>query len=183
MIIRTENVRTHELTGRQVRCINARKNGSTIFTHARVGEWLVWTETDGGRNAGRMLGRVDAGPVTSETPEYRSPAVEGWISVLALSQDMSFAMIRWINPEHVISVSAPPAALLAFMTGPLPSPAMVHKLSAYGTLSESYVANVPHHVTAFKAGVGPAAWDAGIRRECPTCLRGIKAKERHVCKG
>jgi hypothetical protein len=39
---------------------------------------------------------------------------------------------------------------------------MVHKLSAYGTLSQDYIDKVPHHVAAWTSGVSPAAYDCGV---------------------
>jgi hypothetical protein len=109
-----------------------------------------------------MLGRVSARDASS--PRFDIPAVEGSLSVLTLSDDCCYAYIRWVKPEDVRGIrKTPPAAFLAFMTGPLPSPDVVHKLSHYGTLSQSYIHHVDHHVEAFKAGVSPAAWDAGVR--------------------
>jgi hypothetical protein len=176
--IKTEHIRRHELSGRKVRCANTPNYGSDV----RPGAWITYREeyTDGSfsRCVGRVLGRIEwAEPVSGDTRD-----VTGHLSVLAFADDFSHAYIRWIDPADVLtSREAPPAAMLAFAAGPLPTPDMVHRLSAYGTLSENYVANAAHHIEAFRLGVSPAAYDAGIRSVCDKCGRGIREGETHAC--
>ena len=163
--IQTEHVRQHELSDQQVKCFNTGV-GMTDGWIAKTGDWITYAEnsgTDGScYRSGRMLGRVDAPYVHDE--KYPCEEVKGYLSVLALSDDCCYAYIRWIKPEDVRGIrKQPPAAFLAFMTGTLPDAEMVHKLSAYGTLSESYIDKVPHHIEAWKTGVSPAAYDCGVR--------------------
>jgi hypothetical protein len=168
--IETENVRAHELSDRAVRCPDALDHDrqSRYGVKAKTGMWITYRDLDAdGRSfhyrSGRVLGRVDA-PYVPDA-KYPCEKIDGYVSVLALSDDLHYAYIRWIKPENVAIVSAtPPAKLLTWITGPLPSADMVHKLSAYGTLSERYIDGVDHHVNAWKHGVSPSAWDAGIRK-------------------
>lgn len=162
--IRTEHVREHELSDQQIKCFKTGVGMSDGYI-AKPGDWITYEEKttdDCSRSrAGRMLGRVKASAVIGQ---YPSPAIDGYLSVLALSDDCTYAYIRWVAPEDVRGIrKTPPAAFLAFMTGELPDATIVHQLSAYGTLSDRYIANMPHHVQAFEAGVSPAAWDAGVR--------------------
>lgn len=170
--IQTEHVRAHTLTQRAVHCPNALDwdRQTRYGVKARLGDWITYGETrtnsDGSNpsthyRTGRVLGRIEAPALEGQ---YPSPAVDGWISVLALSDSLQHAYIRWVDPAEVTEISArPPAKLLAWMTGPLPAPDLVHKLSAYGTLSESYIDKADHHLNAWKHGVSPAAWDSGLR--------------------
>ena len=173
--IQTENVRWHELSDRAIACPNARDydRQSPYGVKAKTGMWITFrentTNVDGSNpltrlRSGRVLGRVDAPSVPSE--KYPCERIEGYVSVLALADNMQHAYIRWIKPEDVAEVSAnPPAKLLAWITGPLPNADIVHKLSHYGTLSENYIGNAPHHIKAFELGVSPAAYDCGVRKD------------------
>lgn len=163
--IQTEHVRAHELSDRAVALPNALDHDrqSRYGVKAKTGMWITYRDDSGTRN-GRVLGRVEAPFVPSSNPEYTCEHIEGYVSVLVLSENMQHAYIRWIKPEDVTEVStAPPAKLLAWMTGELPTADLVHKLSHYGTLSERYIDQVDHHVNAWQHGVSPAAWDAGVR--------------------
>lgn len=156
--IQTEHVRRHTLTDQQVKCFKTFGGDGYV---AKTGDWITYTEENQYRS-GRMLGRVDAPAVPHDT--YPCEKIEGYLSVLAISDDLTYAYIRWVKPEDVRTIHKnPPAAFLAFMTGPLPDADMVHKLSHYGTLSQSYIHLVEHHINAWSHGVSPAAWDAGVR--------------------
>lgn len=177
--IQTEHVRQHELSDRAVPCPNALDHDrqSRYGVKAKTGMWITYCERHAGGDfqyrSGRMLGRVTAGAVDGK---YPSEAIDGWLSVLALADDMHFAYIRWVKPEDVaVVMQNPPAKLLAWITGPIPDATIVHKLSAYGTLTERYVENVPHHVDAFKLGISPSAYDRGIRGTCAQCGAGVFA--------
>lgn len=176
--INGQHVRRHEVSERKVRCPNVPNYGCDV----RPGYWITYREayTDGtaGKRVARVLGRIEwAEPVSHETDDVR-----GYLSVLACSDDLHHAFPRWVNPDDVLTaLERPPAAMLAFLSADLPKPDMVHRLSEYGTLSESYVANAAHHIEAFKLGVSPSAYDHGIRSVCPECGRGIKAEEVHAC--
>lgn len=168
--ITTEHVRTHELSDRAIDLPNALDHDkqTRYGVKAKTGMWITYRDTNASGEpcvyrSGRVLGRVDAPFVQHD--KYPCERIEGYVSVLALSDNMQHAYIRWIAPKDVAEVSVnPPAKLLAFMTGPLPSADIVHKLSNYGTLSENYIGNVPHHIKAFEAGVSPAAYDCGVRK-------------------
>lgn len=156
--IQTEHVRQHELSDQQVKCFHTATGMSDGYI-AKPGDWITYVEDGNGYRSGRMLGRVEAPAVPDD--KYPCEAINGHLSILVLSDDCCHAYIRWVRPEDVRGIrKSPPAAFLAFMTGTLPDPEMVHKLSAYGTLSERYIDKVEHHVTAWKAGKSPAAWDA-----------------------
>lgn len=167
--IRTEHVREHELSDRAVLLPNAldHDHQTRYGVKAKTGMWITYRENDAAGNpmhyrSGRVLGRVDAPAVPSE--RFPCERIEGFVSVLALSDSMQYAYIRWINPADVAEVSIyPPAKLMAWITGPLPDADIVHKLSHYGTISESYIGQADHHIKAFKAGVSPAAYDAGVQ--------------------
>lgn len=175
--IQTEYVRAHTLSDRGVRCPGAMDHDtqSRYTAVAKTGRWITYRETDAAGavfmyRCGRVLGRVEAGPVQGPDP---TPAIDGYISVLALSDTMQYAYIRWVNPDDVAEVSSTtPAALLAWITGVLPDADLVHKLSHYGTLSASYIHLADHHVNAWQHGVSPAAWDRGVRGICPICKSG-----------
>lgn len=157
--IETATVRRHTLSDRGVRCPNTPRYGCTV----KPGWWVQYRESyvDGtsGTRVGRVLGRVDA-PASGDIP-----AIVGHVSVLALSDLLTYGYIRWIAPEDILEATAqPPARLLAWITGPLPTPDLVHRLADYGTVSEEYIDNSDHHIRAWKAGVSPAAWDAGVRK-------------------
>jgi hypothetical protein len=164
--IRTEHVRAHELSDRAVKCPNALDHDqqTRYGVKAKTGAWVTYKETytDGSSQTrhGRVLGRVAARAIADDVKD-----IDGHLSVLALSDNMQHAYIRWIDPKDVTEVSVnPPAALLAWVLQPqLPDADMVHKLSAYGTLSSSYINLADHHINAWKHGVSPAAWDAGLR--------------------
>lgn len=164
--IHTEHVRAHTLSDRQVKCLHT-GIGMSHGWIAKTGDWITYVEKHNGYRCGRMLGRVTA--PDASTQEFDIPAIDGHLSVLQLSDDCCHAYIRWINPEDVRGIrKSPPAAFLAFMTGALPTADIVHKLSEYGTLSQSYVHLVPHHINAWAHGVSPAAWDAGVRPDADT---------------
>lgn len=163
--IRTEHGRTHELSERQIDTPNAYDNSrqTRYGVKVRPGNWIVYreeyTDQSFARRVGRVLGRVEAPAVPDA--KYPCERIDGHISVLALANDLSHAYIRWVDPADVLEVrDTPPAKLLAWITGELPNPEMVHKLSAYGTLSERHIDKVDHHVTAWRAGMSPAAYDA-----------------------
>lgn len=175
--IHTEHVRAHTLSDRAVDLPNALDHDrqTRYGVQAKTGMWITYRD-DGHMRSGRVLGRVEAPHV----PDSRYPcdAIDGYLSVLALADNMQHAYIRWINPVDVAEVSTvPPTRLLAFITGPLPTADIVHRLSEYGTLSERYVEHVDHHVKAFECGVSPAAYDAGVRAICLTCGHGKPAKD------
>lgn len=159
--IQTEHVRAHQLDDRAVSCPNARDydRQSPYGVKAKTGMWITFKEGDDRIRSGRVLGRVTAEPIAPDPP------MECYVSVLCLSDHMTHAYIRWVDPADVLEVSAQaPAKLLAWISGPMPTADLVHKLSAYGTLSESYVDKVDHHINAWEHGVSPAAWDAGVRK-------------------
>jgi len=184
--IRTEHVRQHELSDRAVIVPNALDHDAQLRygVKAKTGMWVTYRETDATGNqsnvrSGRMLGRVDAPFVAASNPEYNCPKIDGYLSVLALADSMQHAYIRWIDPADVVEVSLhPPAKLLAWISGPLPDPDIVHKLSAYGTLSESYIEKADHHVNAWKHGVSPAAWDAGVGK--PTETKDVNSSSKKL---
>lgn len=171
--IKTDSVREHTLTDRKVACPGAfdhdRQSRYGVF--AKTGDWIIYRATDAAGNewqyrAGRVLGRVDAPFVPDD--RYPCKAIKGHISVLAFSDNMQFAYIRWIDPKDVAEVSKhPPSKLFAFMTGKLPDAEMVHKLADYGTISERHIDKADHHINAWKHGVSPAAWDSGVRSPKP----------------
>lgn len=166
--IQTEHVRAHELSDQQVKCFSTAVGMSDGYV-AKPGDWITYREHYTGSDltgtrCGRMLGRVEAPDASSS--RFDIPAVKGHLSILALSDDCCYAYIRWVAPEDVLGIrKQPPAAFLAFMTGPLPDPDLVHKLENYGTLSQSYIDKVPHHINAWRHGMSPAAWDATHRKE------------------
>ena len=176
--ISTQTVREHVLSDRAVKIpyeagAMDHDTMSRYGVTVKTGMWITYKEryTDNSFNYahGRVLGRVEADAVNGQFP---SPRIDGHISVLQLSQHMTHAYIRWVDPMDVTEVSLkPPQKLLAWITGELPSAEMVHKLADYGTLSERYIDRVDHHINAWEHGVSPSAWDAGVRssKPCATC--------------
>lgn len=86
---------------------NTYRGGSGV-SHARPGYWLTWLDANRMRN-GRVLGRID---------KSDGDDCEGFIAVMALSDNATHAYIRWVNPVDVREChEAPPRALLAWLTG------------------------------------------------------------------
>lgn len=154
--IKTDHVRDHILSDRAVPCPNARDydRQSTYGVKAKTGMWVTYNDGDSAVRYGRVLGRVDADG--SDDVER----IDGHLSVLVLADNHQHAYIRWIDPTDVLEVGTTlPSKLLAWMTGPMPTADIVHKLSAYGTLSERYADKIAHHVEAFEQGMSPIAYD------------------------
>jgi len=170
--ITIDGIRAHTLSDKSVRCPNALDHDrqTRYGVKASTGMWITYREDTNGDishyRSGRVLGCIDyCAPI--DDPRFPSPGIAGdMISVLALADNHQHAYVRWVKPEDVTEVSEhPPAKLLAWITGPLPNAERVHQLAHYGTLSESYIDNVQHHVHAWDHGVSPCAWDAGVRKD------------------
>lgn len=112
-----------------------------VELYAKPGHWITWS--DGSMRTGRVLGRI-------ECAEYAVGVgtcdVRGWLGVMQLSDDLTHAYVRFVNPEWVVTCYAnPPAQLLAWIAGTdwPKSAAEIPRLLAmaeYGTCSESYIA-------------------------------------------
>lgn len=85
---------------KQVRCPNTSHGGYDKYK-AQVGDIVLFNES-GHSLVGRMIGRIVYAPPCGETP-----AIRNYILVIALSQDMTFSMERWVNPADVMRVQAP----------------------------------------------------------------------------
>jgi len=82
---------------------------------AQFGDMVMFRE---GHNLelGRIISRINYAPVIGDD----SPAIRGWLCVAVFSQDMSFIMERWINPETIERCYTPrpqQIALMSFMFG------------------------------------------------------------------
>jgi|SRR5215469_4828237 len=106
----------------------------------------------------RSLGRI-------KTCDNDGEDCRGWVCALVLGLSGSHAYVRWIDPASVRQVIDCPSKLAAFFFAEkLPyDNDMILNLAAYGTLSELFIDRADHHVTAWRAGVSPAAYDAGVR--------------------
>lgn len=64
---------------------------------ARSGDWISWDDCNdpGFPRSGRVLGRL------TEMPNDGLENCVGWLAVYAMSTDMSYGYIRWVNPEWV----------------------------------------------------------------------------------
>jgi hypothetical protein len=80
---------------RQVRLPNASHLGYDKWK-AQRGDVIVYREGEGTRT-GRVLGRVAYAP-----PEGEIGAITDHLYVLALSDDLSHAYIRWVDPADVV---------------------------------------------------------------------------------
>ena len=123
------------------------------------GDVFTYDNGDGQTHVARSLGRI------SKIDDGMEDA-RGWIVALVLGAAADHAFVRWIDPRWVREVRDAPAKFAAFFfSAELPhSPDMLLKLAEYGTLSEQFIDKADHHVEAWRAGVSPAAWNAGVRK-------------------
>jgi hypothetical protein len=150
-----------KIDNRKVICKN-----STLIGHStnvcKAGDFFTYC-TDGAQtHLARSLGRVSAPSLSPND----SP-IKGYILAMVLSNDATFAFERWVNPDDVLSVNPVPTHMAAFFFAPtIPYDAeMIRRLGEHGTLSDEFIENAAHHVAAWNAGVSPAAFNAGIKKE------------------
>ena len=105
---------------------------------AKPGMFVRW---DGGH--GRIIATIDYAPPLGETPE-----IKGWLLVMTLSDDLSFAYERWIDPKDVIECRPWPTKFFLWMAQPtLPyDPYTIRRLMEYGTLNDEYIDNISTRV-------------------------------------
>lgn len=105
---------------KQVICRNSSHIGFSKVK-ARVGDIVVYG--DGSqtqfetRNVGRVIGRIVYAPALDANEQ----PIRNWLLVAVLSNDLTFVMERWVNPEHVTQVFEPQEKtqkMLAFFFSP-----------------------------------------------------------------
>lgn len=144
-------VRACTLTQESVSCPNAYdvRAHSGYSVKARPGDWLSFAEDGESLRYGRVLGRVQAPAIPHE--RYPCEPFDG-IAVLALSvESLQHAFVQWVPVKNVRTVGNPPAALLAWMTGPMPRPDECHTLSHGGYISETAVGKIPEELKRIQA--------------------------------
>ena len=104
-------MRRAKYSAKKVRLPNVPVFGFNV-QEAKPGHWVMWDE--GSRRVGRVLGRIEHAQFNDGNLED----VRGWLAVMQLSDNMTHAYIRWIDPARVVECyEKPPAALLAWITG------------------------------------------------------------------
>jgi hypothetical protein len=133
-------MRRAKYSAKKVRLPNVPFFGFNV-QHAKPGYWVTWAK-GGVAHSGRVLGRIDQAEFNGQDRE----PVTGWLAVMALSEHMTHAFIRWIDPAWVTECAEqPPRALLDWITGtdwPTRG-ADVGRLIAmceHGTTSEQFIA-------------------------------------------
>ena len=113
---------------------------------AKPGYWIAFGPA---QTIGRVLGRI------AETDGPNN--CKGHLAVIRLSCEATHAHIAWVDPQEVTACySAPPAKLLAWLTGSewvkdKGDIARIIAMSQHGTLSESYIDNRDKPEQAYNA--------------------------------
>lgn len=109
---------------KQVRCPHASTLGYGQWI-ARTGDLVCWqqplTDSSSEPCTGRVIGRIAYAPPCGETP-----AIRGWLLVLALSPCLTHAFERWVNPEWVTEVYRVTPDVAAWLTSFF-SPALIKR--------------------------------------------------------
>jgi hypothetical protein len=123
-----------EVSERKTHCPNARLTGHCTSS-ARVGALITYSYGVESASIARVLGRV-------ETGECR-----GHMLVLRLSDDATFAYLRFVDPETVLTIRSAPTKFAAFFFGAkLPPADVTVKLANYGTLCEDHIDGLPERL-------------------------------------
>jgi len=131
-------MRKAKYSGKKVIC----KNSSLIGYSANVakpGYWVTWSEGEE-RNTGRVIGRIDRTDNDGED-------CAGFLAVMRLSESLTHAGVRWVDPADIVSCYATaPADLLAWITGkdwPKDAAGILRliAMSQHGTCSNEYIAS------------------------------------------
>lgn len=139
-------MRRAKYSAKKVLLPNASRIGYGMY-YAKPGFWLTWSAPAGSdgsttRHSGRVLGRIEC---AAYEIGLGTQDCAGWLAVMQLSDDMTHAYVRWVNPERVeVCHERPPAQLLAWIAGDeWPKQgrdvARVLAMAHYGTCSESYI--------------------------------------------
>jgi hypothetical protein len=144
-----------KIDGRAIKCPNANLSGFGLGV-AKPGHLIVYKEhyADGTyrTRAARVLGRVSAptlGPAGSSAPDADTGAVRGFALVAALSDDMTHAYERWINPADIIEVRENPTAFAAFFFGAeLPDAGEMRRAMRDGSICDRYISEYQKRLEA-----------------------------------
>jgi len=157
--------RPADYRGRSVRCPNASVLGYGKWK-ASPGDWLTYEDGTGRSVPARMFASVHdwQGRTDNDPPVL--------LAVVALAEDLTFGMLRWVNPEHVERVEGrqPPAAMLAWITGAqfeeaAEDPEIMLRMLEYGTVSNDFIHHHDDHMQAWREGVSPATY-AALKDDC-----------------
>ena len=157
-----------------VRCPKARILGYSKVL-AEQGDLITWHtpsrrgEFDGRPELGRVLGRVDARGDAKQMEQ-----ISGWIAVIALANNGTFAYERWVNPAWVVEIHAACPAFFALIASG--DPERLLRMVRAGALSAGHLdyrapQPLPHEVAEANvsgAGVieGPSVLAAQAARLC-----------------
>jgi len=124
-----------------VRLPNVQSVGSGKW-NASPGDFVTFQIPDGERRHGRVIGRVDASGWDG------GHAVSGWIAVVMLSVDLSFAHEFWIDPAWVTYCAAVAKHVEFFRAFFTKDPAELLRIAEYGSLgTQEYKTNeMPAHL-------------------------------------
>jgi hypothetical protein len=123
-----------------------------------------WPDEDGNQREPyqeHYIGRMFA----SAKPTHPLPTdkAKEYLAVLTLSDDLTFGMLRWADPNDVTEILDPkkegypdPAAFLNWFSGDgfdkaAKKPEVMLRLLEYGTVSASYIGDVDNRVAKFTA--------------------------------
>lgn len=165
------NSRPADYTGKKVYCPEASTLGFTT-RWATPGCWLTYAQPVKSYDnksewednvVGRMFASIESPEVNGGKP---------MLAVVALSDDLTFGMLRWVKPENVTRILAPedpgmhyatPRRMLDWISGEgferaAADPKVMLRLLNYGTVSDMFVEHADRHAAAFKAGVSPSTY-------------------------
>ena len=138
-------MRKAKYSAKKVRLPNASTIGYGMY-YAKPGNWITWgdPQEDGSKQhrCGRVLGRIEC---AAYEIGLGTQDCAGWLGVMQLSDDMTHAYVRWVNPDWVeVCHEKPPVQLLDWITGrdwPKQGKdvARLIAMAHYGTCSESYI--------------------------------------------
>jgi hypothetical protein len=125
-------------TDKPIFCKNASTIGFGKYSASRGDMVEYYYElNDGSREYhwGRMLSRVDSPELSKEIPK-----VKEHLCVVEFAWGGQIGFVRWVNPDHVTTIYAPPKAFPAWFFQPeLPPIADVLAADRHGSLTEHYI--------------------------------------------
>jgi hypothetical protein len=144
---RRATMRRAKYSAKKVRLPNASLIGYGVY-YAKPGYWVTWgdplQDDSKAHRIGRVLGRIEC--AAYDTGKGALDCM-GWLAVMQLSDDLTHAYVRWVDPAWVqVCYEQPPAQLMAWITGDdwpkraTDIPRLI-AMSEYGSCSESYIAD------------------------------------------